>query len=57
MANKVYLGDSLYAEETPETGDLMLYTNNGRGPERVIYLGPSEIKALQEYLKRFGFIK
>jgi len=48
--NKVYLGDSVYAEW--ENGMLLLTTNNGHpdDPRNKIYLEPEVIRALNKYL-------
>lgn len=49
--NRIYLGDSVYAQLEPETGMVLLCTDNGFGPENKIYLEESVIEALVNYLK------
>jgi hypothetical protein len=51
--NKVYLGDSVYAE-IESYGRLILTTWNGYpdDPRNVIYLEPEVIEALQLYLRK-----
>ena len=45
-----YLGDSVYADVN-EYFDLLLYTNNGFGPENVIVLEKPVIEALLRYIQ------
>jgi len=44
----VYLGDSVYA--TAERGMIKLYTDNGMGPDQVIYLEAQVIQKLVPFL-------
>lgn len=47
MSEKVYLGDSVYAEfDTVMGGDITLTTENGRGPSNIIYLEPKTLENL-----------
>lgn len=49
IQKKVYLGDSVYAESD---GDfLILTTENGFGPSNKIYLDPSVLRSLSQYLR------
>jgi len=48
--NKVYLGDSVYAEFTGSM--VTLTTDNGEGPTNTIHLEPIVIRALNEYFER-----
>lgn len=53
MAEKVYLGDSVYAEfDTVITGDVTLTTENGYGPTNTIYLEPQVIDAMMKLRQR-----
>lgn len=53
MAEKVYLGDSVYAEfDTQFAGDITLTTENGYGPSNTIYLEPVVYAALQKFRLR-----
>lgn len=46
---KTYLGDSVYAEL--ESGMIKLYTDNGFGPQDVIYLEPEVYQALLKFVE------
>lgn len=49
MGNKIYLGDSVYAEfDAVFAGDIVLTTENGEGPSNTIYLEPSVFAALHK---------
>jgi hypothetical protein len=50
-ALKSYLGDSVYADVT-SWGDIILTTENGRGPSSIIYLERQVMKALLAYVTR-----
>lgn len=53
MAEKVYLGDSVYAEfNTVMAGDVVLTTENGYGPSNTIYLEPGVLWALDKLRER-----
>lgn len=55
MADKVYLGDSVYAEfNTAVKGDVTLTTENGYGPTNTIYLEPEVIDALNKLRENAG---
>jgi hypothetical protein len=48
MGEKVYLGDSVYAEfNTMMAGDVTLTTQNGYGPTNTIYLEPQIVENMQ----------
>jgi len=47
---KQYLGDSVYAEL--ERGMLKLTTDNGMGPNNIIFLEPEVYTALVQYVSR-----
>jgi hypothetical protein len=53
MANKTYLGDSVYAEVVND-GMIVLTTENGIGPSNIIYLDPEVIVALQKFIQQFA---
>lgn len=53
MSNKVYLGDSVYAEfNTMIAGDVTLTTENGYGPSNTIYLEPDVIDSMLRLRQR-----
>lgn len=53
MGEKVYLGDSVYAEfDTQFAGDIVLTTENGYSPTNTIYLEPVVYAALQKFKQR-----
>jgi hypothetical protein len=59
MRNAEYLGDGVYAQQTPDTGDLLLTTGAHAGSgyeENGIYLDKAVMSALIEYLKRHNLI-
>lgn len=43
----VYLGDSVYARE--RSGMVLVYTDNGDGPQNPIYLEPEVFDALAKF--------
>ena len=53
MAEKTYLGDSVYAEKDDD-GGVWLETNNGLpdDPSNKIYLGVLELEALEVFMER-----
>jgi hypothetical protein len=53
-ANKVYIGDSVYAQRGSYEGEIVLTTENGLpdDPSNRIVLGPNEICALVHYLQQ-----
>jgi hypothetical protein len=52
MSQKVYIGDSVYADFDGE--QVVLTTENGYGPTNTIFLDHTTAVALLEYLKRMG---
>lgn len=50
MGNKVYLGDSVYAEY--DGYHVVLTTENGFGPTNTIYLEEGVLEALNAYVER-----
>jgi histidinol phosphatase-like PHP family hydrolase len=54
MENPEYVGDSVYMAK--EQGALVIYTDNGYGPENVIYLDPGVAKAVDRYIKKQEFM-
>lgn len=53
MANdKAYLGDSVYIEKDENTGEHMIYTDNGCGKENVIYLDSQVTKDLIAFITK-----
>ncbi len=51
MSNKIYLGDSVYAQLEAETGMVRVFTDNGFGERNQIYLEPEVVQALINYLQ------
>lgn len=51
MAQKVYLGDSVYVEQN-DAWQLVLTTENGYGPSNTIVLEPEVYAALEEYVEQ-----
>jgi len=49
--SKTYLGDSVYAEEDPR-GLVKIYTDNGLGPQKVIYLDEEVYTSLIEFVHK-----
>ena len=47
-----YLGDGAYVACDDIDGGLILWTSDGISPTNEVYLGPSELKSLHNYLKR-----
>ena len=53
MSEKVYLGDSVYAEfDNVIAGDVTLMTDNGYGATNTIYLEPQVIGAMMKMRQR-----
>ena len=50
MPDKAYLGDGVYVERNPASGDLALTTENGIETTNTIYLEPEVWGALISYL-------
>ena len=50
--DKVYLGDSVYAEQIDNRG-IILTTENGYAPSNTIVLEPEVVYSLIQYLERF----
>lgn len=48
MSNKVYLGDSVYADF--DGYHIVLTTENGYGPSNTVYLDASVVVELQRYI-------
>lgn len=48
----VYLGDGAYAKWREETGELVVFTSNGIFTTNSVYLEPSAIAALLEFIQR-----
>lgn len=46
-----YLGDSVYLERNMVTNTVNIHTNNGGGPENIIWLEPATAIALLRRLK------
>ena len=53
MAEKTYLGDSVYAEVDDYCG-ITLTTENGGGPSNTIYLEAEVMAAMAKYAKKFA---
>jgi hypothetical protein len=53
MSNKAYIGDSIYADF--DGNQIRMYTDNGYGPENVIFLETEIFQSLRDYgEKMFG---
>lgn len=52
---KEYLGDSVYID-IDETGILRIYTENGFGPDNIIFLESVVCNNLVNYIERFNTI-
>lgn len=52
---KTYLGDSVYAETTPD-GLVLLTTDNGHGPDNRIFLDGNVLVRLIGFAKKAGLI-
>lgn len=50
MKDKIYLGDSVYAQN--DGFGIILTTENGMGPTNKIYLEPSVYQALIDYISQ-----
>ena len=54
-ANKVYLGDSVYADF--DGYGVILTTENGYGPSNTICMEPEVVNSFINYAKKMGLIK
>lgn len=50
-----YLGDSVYLDYNEFTGEFKIYTNNGLGPENVIYLDRDVIQHFIHYIVNLDY--
>lgn len=50
--DKDYLGDSVYIEKDNMSGGIVLTTDNGMGPDAIIYMEPDIIREFEAYIKR-----
>jgi hypothetical protein len=49
---QVYIGDSVYMSY--DGFSFIIYTNNGLGPENVIYLEPEVVSSMLQFIKNQG---
>lgn len=50
--NKEYLGDSVYVEKDMDSGGVVITTDNGLGPDEIIYMEPEVIRSFERFIKK-----